>query len=98
MSNSPLHLNAHTQSQMDVSDAVLRRRSADVGGLHLAMRYQSQGQGWLDSTSSDTIIECALFFSFNFAFWKDFNFNFVYPSIPIYRQDRVCRVTYNNVS
>ncbi|KAF9449286.1 HD-domain/PDEase-like protein [Macrolepiota fuliginosa MF-IS2] len=42
---------------MLVSDAVLRRRSADVGGLHLAMRGESQGQGWLDSTGSVSIIE-----------------------------------------
>ncbi|KXN82454.1 3',5'-cyclic-nucleotide phosphodiesterase regA [Leucoagaricus sp. SymC.cos] len=41
---------------MVVSEAVLRRRSADVGGLHLAMHGESQGQGWLDSTGSDTNI------------------------------------------
>lgn len=54
-------LMAHSYpSQQPVSDAVLRRRSADVGGLHLAIRHETQGQGWLDSTGSDAIIEYVL--------------------------------------
>lgn len=36
------------------NDGIFRRRSADVGGLQLAMRGQSQGQGWLDGTAWHT--------------------------------------------
>ncbi|KAJ3560315.1 hypothetical protein NP233_g10918 [Leucocoprinus birnbaumii] len=50
------HSHSHNHPPMVVSEAVLRRRSADVGGLHLAMRGESQGQGWLDSTGPDTNI------------------------------------------
>jgi len=39
-------------------DAVFRRRSADVGGLQLALRGQCQGQGWLDATAWDTHFAC----------------------------------------
>ena len=35
-------------------DAIFRRRSADVGGLQLALR----GQGWLDATAWDTHFAC----------------------------------------
>lgn len=48
-----------TQPVMSVSDAVLRRRSADVGGLQLNIRDENCGLGWLDSsTPSDRDPQC----------------------------------------
>jgi len=49
---SPFHILPPPMSLLN--DGVFRRRSADVGGLHLAMRGQSQGQGWLDATAWHT--------------------------------------------
>ncbi|EKM76750.1 hypothetical protein AGABI1DRAFT_78188, partial [Agaricus bisporus var. burnettii JB137-S8] len=43
--------NSSPPQSMPVSDAVLRRRSADVGGLYLALRDSNHGLGWLDSST-----------------------------------------------
>lgn len=39
-----------------------RRRSADIGGLHLATGNSGQGQGWIGDSGELQYVPCPVFF------------------------------------